>query len=340
MDRMTRIFKASVFAAALWAASVAVPALAQGAFPPNEENEAFRLWLNDFSPRAAAAEISRPTIDAALGGLYLDYRVLKLDRRQPESSISFASYIDGILTKSRVIRGREMLSLHRRVLDDLQRRYGVAPAVIVALWGVESGYGANTGDFDIIRSLATLAFEGRRAEFFGGELIEALRIVDSGQKEANAVNGSWAGALGQFQFMPSTYSRYAVDYDGDGRRDIWDNPMDALASAANYLAAEGWVSGQDWGAEIRWNGSASEDEIGLKASGKSVDDWERAGARILKKGGLSCSPDGTAYLVLPDGRGGRAFLACSNLKALMRWNRSTNFALSIGLLADAIAAAD
>ncbi len=300
--------------------------------PVAAQTQPFGEWLQGVEQEAVASGISPATARQALASVTPDERVVVLDRKQPESSVTFATYSKNILSPARVRKGRALLAQHGELLLTVGARYGVPPSMIVALWGIESGFGRNTGGFDVIPSLATLAYEGRRADFFRGELLAALRIVDTDRIDFVTLRGSWAGAMGQCQFMPSTYLRYAVDYDGDGRRDIWENEGDVFASIANYLAAEGWRSGMTWGREVRLRHAVAPEVIGIERQ-HSLTEWSRMGVRTL--GGKTLPKKAlSASLIQPDGAGGRSFLVYDNFRALMRWNRSTYFATSAGLLAD------
>jgi membrane-bound lytic murein transglycosylase B len=211
--------------------------------------------------------------------------------------------------------------------------FGVQARFIVALWAVETDFGRFTGGFDLVPALATLAYEGRRADLFASELIEALRIIDRGEAPPKGLKGSWAGAMGQSQFMPSSFNRMAVDYDGDGRRDIWSSQPDVFASMANYLRQSGWNGQQTWGRAVRIP-AGLETDAGLAIS-RPLADWQKLGIR-LPDGGALPQVAMNASLILPDGAGGSAFLVYDNYRVLMQWNRSTYFATSIGLLADMI----
>ncbi len=296
--------------------------------------DGFRAWLDAFAVEAQAQGVSPATLGRVLPALELDETVIELDRKQPESRISFASYLHNVMPPSRVEKARRVKDDYAQALSGIVSQTGVPASVIVALWGMESSFGTNTGDYRVLDSLATLAFEGRRSTLFRKEFIEALKILDEEGVEAEALQGSWAGAMGQCQFMPSTFRRFAVDYDGDGRRDIWSSDYDTMASIAHYLRAEGWKAGESWGMEVRLTRSLPQAQTGLDARHDAAV-WNQRGVRTLsgkplKNNGLSGS------LVLPDGTGGRAFLVYDNFRALMRWNRSTYFAASVGLLADKI----
>jgi membrane-bound lytic murein transglycosylase B len=279
--------------------------------------------------------VTPTTVHAALDSFVPNPRVVTLDQKQPETAISFTAYRNNIVTPQRIEKGVELMHSYADYLSGIEVRTGVPPQIVVALWGIESSYGQNMGNYETVNSLATLAYEGRRAEFFKSELFAALHILDSEQIPAAQLRGSWAGAMGQCQFMPTTYLKYAVDGNGDGRRDIWGDPIDVLASIANYLQADGWRSGQSWGREVNMSGSVVDpSEIGLD-QGRPLAEWTQQG--IVGLDGEPLSPPGLqASLLQPDGSSGPDFLAYDNLRALMRWNHSSYFALSVGLLADEI----
>lgn len=288
----------------------------------------FTQWLAAFRQEAAASGISPETLEATLSDLQPLPQVIDLDRRQPEFVQSYGAYVEAVVNPRRVELASQNLRQHRALLNEIGRRYGVPPRLLVALWGVESNFGAGTGRYAVVASLATLAWEGRRAAFFRRELLNALQIVDEGHVAADQMTGSWAGAMGQFQFMPSTFRRFAVDYDGDGRKDIWTNPADALASAANYLSRAGWRTGVGWGQQVRLPRGFDTSLAGLQT---------RRTYRVWRKLGISGiqGPDGRlTSLLLPEGPEGVAFLVTDNFRVLLDWNRSVHFALAVGLLAD------
>lgn len=320
---------------------------ASGAQPAPGDTAAFAEWLQGVRAEGLTRGISAGTLDSALTDLLPHRRVIELDRHQPEFTQTFAQYIAKRVTPRRIETGRERLEAHGALLTRIGRRYGVQPRFIVALWGLETNFGRTTGGFSVIRSLATLAFDGRRSAYFREELFNALRIVDAGHISASAMVGSWAGAMGQNQFMPSSFLAYAVDHDGDGRRDIWGTLGDVFASAANYLKRAGWRNDQTWGREVRLP-AGFEDRIGglmpqSPPSGcralrrltveKSLPEWQALGLRRADGGPLPNRPL-AASLVLPDGPGGPAFLVYDNFRATLRWNCSISFAASVGLLAD------
>jgi membrane-bound lytic murein transglycosylase B len=297
----------------------------------------FSQWLYEFRKTALEQGISGRTLDRALAGLAPIDRVIELDRRQPEGRMTFAQYRERVVHRERIVRGGEMLREHESLLGRIRERYGVPPQIVVALWGIESNYGETMGSFSVVGSLATLAWEGRRASFFRKELLSALQILEKGDVDPEHMFGSWAGAMGQCQFMPSTFLAYAVDHDGDGRRDIWQTVPDVLASMANYLYRSGWRDGYIWGREVTVPRGLDRSHFGLD-SRASLASWQRRGVRTRSGSSL---PDVAieASLVGPDEGDGPAFLVYNNFRTLMVWNRSTYFALSVGLLADAIDAA-
>lgn len=295
----------------------------------------FAEWLAGFRRSALAAGISAPTVERALRGIRPLDQVIALDRKQPESTLSFAQYVRLTVNPRRIQEGRALLASDRRLLDETGRRYGVSPAILLALWAMESEYGRNMGSFQVVEALATLAYDGRRAAFFRGELLAALRILDRHPMPPSAMTGSWAGAMGQIQFMPSSYLTYAVHAAGPGRPDIWTNHADILASAANYLAREGWAPGQGWGQEVALP-PGFDRRLDGRVTERTAAAWHAAGVRGL---GAAPAPGTPASIVRPDGPGGRAFMVYRNYRVILRWNRSDYFALAVGLLADHIGGA-
>ncbi len=295
----------------------------------------FQTWLQSFRMEAAQAGISQTTIDAALTGIQSLPRVIELDRKQPESKMTFAQYKKNVVNAQRIEKGRRLLQTHRSALQWVEQTYGVAPQYVVALWGIETNFGANTGGFKVIDSLATLAWEGRRAAFFKDELIKALRIIDEGHIAAANMKGSWAGAMGQNQFMPSSFFNFAVDANQDGRADIWNTELDIFASTANYLARSGWTPGQRWGRRVSLPKGFPATLVGPKIV-KPLSFWKSSGVKAA--GGAELPPENyNASIVAPDGVGGEAYIVYGNYQTIMSWNRSTYFATSVGLLADAMA---
>lgn len=307
-----------------------------GAAPRALAAQDFETWLAGFRREALERGIGRTTLDEALQGVRQLPEVIEADRRQPERRMTFAEYRRRVVSDTRIERGRELLDRHEEVLGRVEARFGVPAEVIVALWGVESSYGERQGTYPIFAALATLAHDGRRAGLFRRELLSALEIVDRGYMEAAGMVGSWAGAMGQNQFMPSTYLGYALDFDGDGRRDIWRSLPDVFASTANYLARSGWDRRYIWGREVRvparLGGAGRMGGLDHRAS---LASWEQRGVRLPDGGGLPQAPLQASLLRMDEGAG-PSFLVYDNFRALMAWNRSTYFGVSVGLLSDSL----
>ncbi len=287
-------------------------------------------WIEEIQQQAIEKGISPDIVHDALDDFKPNPRVLELYQRQPETTISFAAYRRASITPGRIKKGAELMRLYASELDAIEARTGVPREIIISLWAVESSFGQNIGDFDVIDSLATLAFEGRRADFFRAQLFAALQILEKENMSKDDLHGSWAGALGQCQFMPSIYLKYAVDENGDGKRDIWNDPVDSLGSIATYLAAEGWKRNETWGREAE----GGEEEPAFDGNLGRVISLQERGTDDALNGLAVAERAPTATVVQPDGEDGPTFLVYDNYRALMRWNRSTYFALSVGLLAD------
>ncbi|MHB1398968.1 MAG: lytic murein transglycosylase [Trichloromonadaceae bacterium] len=304
-----------------------------------EEDPGFRIWLDGLRQEAFGAGISQAVLDSALANLTGPLpRVLELDRKQPESTQTLADYLTTRVSDTRIANGRRMLSEYPTWLGRVERQYGVSRRIIVALWGIESNYGRNTGGFAVIPALATLAYDGRRGAYFRTELLEALRILDAGHIPLEQMNGSWAGAMGQCQFMPSSFRRFAVDGNGDGRKDIWTSVPDVLASTANYLNQAGWQQGQTWGRPVKLPKKFDDSRIGLHTR-LPLSRWQALGVRQSNGSAL---PGRTlqASLIRPDGPGTQAYLVYENFRVLLAWNRSSAFAVTVGTLADRLATQD
>lgn len=307
---------------------------------PHHGASGFGPWLAAYKQRAAQLGIDAYFLDRALGHVEYLPRVIELDQKQPEKKITFAEYKKNIVSDKRIRDGREKLSEYRGLLHRVERAYGVPAQYIVALWGIETNYGRITGGFDIMSSLATLAYEGRRAEFFERELTNALKILAGGHAGTDRLTGSWAGAMGQCQFMPSSYLKYAVDGDGDGNVNIWSSMPDVFASMANYLRTEGWDGEMRWGRPVIAPRGIPENKYGRDVK-MPLSYWHKIGVRQANGRALPVPAGGAeilASLVAPDGPGTETYLAYGNYNVIMHWNRSTYFATSVGLLADAISA--
>ena len=298
--------------------------------PEPRPDPGYHAWVAGYRKRALAAGIGAATFDAAFRGAGYLPQVIKNDRAQFEARRTLEDYIAIAASEERVRIGRAKLKAHGKLFDRIAARYGVAAPVVAAIWGVETGFGARRGDIPVISALSTLGYESRRAGFFESQLTAALAILQDGDIAPGKMVGSWAGAMGHTQFIPTTYRAHAVDFTGDGRRDIWaDDPADALASAANYLAKSGWHKGGLWGLEVRLPG-ASDDLVT-----RSVPDWRARGVTRASGGAL---PDhGAATLILPNGAGGPAFLLFANYRVLRTYNDSMKYALGVGHLSDRLA---
>lgn len=287
---------------------------------------------------AARAEgISQRVVDQVLGTVTQQERVLELDRKQPEFTLPFTEYYNRRVTPERVARGHRLLAEHAATLRAIERDFGIPAPYLLALWGLETNFGSNFGDTPVADSLATLACDARRSAFFTAELMQALRIVDAGDVPAERMTGSWAGAMGHMQFMPSIFQRYALDADGDGRRDLWGSLHDAMASAANFLRASGWERGLRWGREVRLP-RGFDYLLAGRDQERPLSEWVKLG--VTDASGRALPPLAiSAALLVPSGHAGPAFLTYRNFEVIMRWNRSEFYALSVGRLADEIAGA-
>jgi len=289
-------------------------------------------WLEQIRTEAVAEGIRPSTVAAALGGVEPIPRVLELDRFQPEFSMTFKEYLERVVSPARVQRGREILEKRRELLSEVGKKFGVQPRFLVALWGIETDFGERLGSFPVIDALATLAYDGRRSRYFRGELLDALRVIDRGSVDPDLLKGSWAGATGHLQFMPSSLRRNWVDQDGDGRIDIWTNPAEAMASGANYLVKSGWRNDQTWGRRVKVPEDLPEALHSLKVM-KRLAEWQRLGVRCADGSDLP-GRNLTASLIRADGDAGPSYLVYGNFRALLTWNRSTLFALAVGHFSD------
>jgi membrane-bound lytic murein transglycosylase B len=321
--------------AMLAAASLLAVPLGGGAAAAAESD--FSGFLDGIRREAFAQGVRPATI--AIAFQYIQYlpHVVTLDHQQVEHKLSFAEYFSKVVTRQRLDDARRHLVDNWLLLERVRQYFNVQPRFVVALWGVESDFGRIMGDYSVPAALATLAYDGRRGALFRGELIAALKILDDGDIRIDHMTGSWAGAMGQCQFMPSTFLRYAVDFDGDGRRDIWSDRADALGSIANYLAHLGWRGDEDWGRAVYVPVDFDPRLAGLE-SRRSAAEWARLGVRPAGAGAARFTGrEPPASLVLPDGTGGgTGFLVYDNFRAIKRWNNSTYFAAAVGYIADSI----
>ncbi len=307
-----------------------------GLTPAAAAEQPFSAWLADFRARAEAQGIPPATLERAFAGVQPIPRVIELDRRQPEFVLSFWRYLGNAVTEQRVAQGRELLDTHAVLLDQVARTYGVPARFLVAFWGLETNYGATFGSFPVIHALATLAWDGRRRNFFETELLTALRIVAAGDIEPARMEGSWAGAMGHLQFMPTTFWAHARDGDGDARRDIWGSLHDVFASGANYLSSLGWQADETWGREVRLPADFDYALVSIATRPevvKPLADWTALGVRRADGGPLP-QADMRGGLILPAGAEGPAFLVYENYRHILSWNRSILYAVAVGHLAD------
>ncbi len=296
---------------------------------------AFAAWLTAFKVRAHDAGISAKTLAAAFRKVRYNARVIALDNYQPEFVHPVGAYVQGRITPAIIAKGRRLAARHKALLDKVEATYGVPREYLLAIWRIETGYGSQFGGFNVIEALATLAFHGHRKGFWAGELLAALRIVDHGDVRAGALRGSWAGAMGHTQFMPSTYLKRAVDFDGDGRRDIWTSLADAFGSTANYLKQAGWQPGMPFGIEVRLPKGFDYSRAHAGVT-EPVAVWRKAG--VTQADGKPLPEfKGATSIVVPAGYKGPIFLVTANYRALLHYNNAAAYALTVGILAERLA---
>ena len=307
-------------------------------YPPcaqAETSQSFSSWLSDFKRDASSQGISQDTLDDAFADTRPLDRVLTLDRKQPESTLTLDEYLENVLTPKRIKDGRKFYAENRSLLKKIGAEYGVQPRFIVALWGIETNYGRNTGGFSTIDSLATLAYDGRRSEFFREELVNALKVLRSEHMPAADMKGSWAGALGQCQFMPSSFLKYAVDYDHDGKHDIWHTKADVFASIANYLESSGWDGEEGWGRRVKLPRGFDVSLADIKSE-KTLAEWKKLGVRKTDGTALPSTQSPASVIMVGEGEDAVPYIIYSNYKVILKWNRSRFFATAVGTLADRI----
>lgn len=313
-------------------------ALAEAAALPARAAQAgdFAAFLADVRRQARAAGIAPAVLDGAFAHVRPNPRVIELDRHQPEFTLTWQQYRARIVSDARVERGRALYARHGALLRQVAARYGVPPGILMGIWGLESNYGQSTGGFNVIEALATLAWDGRRARFFRAELMDALRILQAGDIAPAQMTGSYAGAMGQTQFMPDSFLKYAVDYSGTGRRDIWNDLGCVFASTANYLAREGWQRGLPWG-EIARLPPHFDPSLAGHDKHRPLAQWIRLG--VGRTGAVPLPPTTLAAVLLPGGAGGEAFLAYHpSFRAIYRYNPSDFYCISVGLIGDLVTA--
>jgi len=307
-----------------------------GALSPALAND-FETWLMSFRAEASAAGISEAVIDEAFSGVTINQRVFELNDNQPEFTRAIWDYLDTAVSERKIADGRAALAENRIALSLIEETYGVDAETIVAIWGLETAYGRIMGDYDAIQALATLGFEGRRTAYGRSQLIGALKIIQNGYASRSQLKGSWAGAMGHTQFIPTTYLAYAVDHDGDGARNIWSNLGDVFASTANYLSVSKYKNDAGWGLEARLPAGFDYAVAGTSMK-KPLVEWASLGVEAVR-GDLfgDFDPNQRGRLILPAGAKGPAFIVFENFEAILKYNRSTAYALAVAMLSDEIA---
>jgi lytic murein transglycosylase len=309
-----------------------------GGIVENPSQAGLQDWIVSFRAKALEKGITAETYDRAMKSVRYDAVVIKRDRNQSEFTKTIWDYLDTAVSDLRVSNGKAALAKWDSTLSAIEATYGVEKEIVTAIWGLESAYGVFRGDGSTLTSLATLAYDGRRADFFEGELLDALRILQAGDTTPAQLVGSWAGAMGHTQFMPSSFQAHAVDHDGDGKRDIWgDDPVDALASTAAYLKHFGWTTGQPWGVEVRLP-EGFDYTSARRDLRKLPSDWAVLG--VTRPGGIAMRDYGLASVLLPGGAQGPAFLIFGNFKVLESYNTADAYVVGVGHLADRIRGAD
>ena len=295
----------------------------------------FDSWLRDFKKEALTKGISPLTLKNAFKTVKPIPRVVELDRKQPEFTLTFKQYLTRVVSKRRTKIGKSKLIKHKELLLKVSRKFNVQPRFIIALWGIETDFGRITGGFPVIASLATLAFDGRRSSFFRKELLLALKIIEDGHITAENMKGSWAGAMGQNQFMPSSFHSFAIDYDGDGSADIWNSLPDIFASIANYLSKSGWKGDQNWGRPVLIPATLPKNLLGKKIK-KEIQHWSKLGVKRANGMELPIAKMSASIIKPEKGGIGPAYIVYNNYRVILKWNRSDYFATAVGTLADSL----
>ncbi|RUO46151.1 lytic murein transglycosylase [Pseudidiomarina aquimaris] len=295
----------------------------------------FADYVEKIKAEAIDKGYSEDTLAKAFANAKFYERSVSADKNQPEFKLTLDTYLPRAVPEWKAKQAVEKYNEHKELLEEVGAKYGVQPRFIVALWGIETNFGGYTGGFDVVSALTTMAYEGRREEFFKNQLWQALTIIEEGHIDVEQMKGSWAGAMGQTQFMPSSFMAYAVDYDGDGRKDIWNSMGDVFASAANYLKNAGWRDDVTWGRQVQLPADFDTSLAELKNK-KTLAEWQALGIRTMEGEDLPRRADIKAGLVIPDDKEGRVYLAYANYDALMRWNRSHYFVAAVGYLSDRI----
>ncbi len=296
--------------------------------------DSFGSFLDGVRSEARRDGIREATLDAAFTGIGPNQKVIDADRKQPEFTMTWARYRSFTMSDKRIARGRDAYAANRALFGAVSSQFSVDPQPIAGIWGLESNFGTDTGSYNVIEALATLAWEGRRAAFFRSQLISALKILDHGDVMPGRMMGSYAGAMGQPQFMPDSYLRYAVDFEGNGRRDIWDSRGDVLGSIANYLAKCGWRFNEPSAQPVLVPATMDSASVGREVK-RPLGEWQRQGVR-RNDGSAFSRLDPVGAVIMPDGTGGPAFMVYSNFNAIRRYNPSDYYALAVSLLGDTV----
>ena len=338
--RLARSFSFSVVAFAAIGLSGCAADAAPGArlplAPPGSiaDEPEFADWLTAFREDAMKAGITGATFDRSMRGVRPDEEVIAANESQPEFTRPVWEYLEGALSDTRIARGKALLAENEALLGRIEQRYGVNRHVLVAIWGLESNFGSFQGTKSVVRSLATLGYRGRRMEYGSTQLVAALQIIQNGDIAPEKMTGSWAGAMGQTQFIPTTYNAHAVDFDGDGKRDIWNSHADALASAAHYLGQSGWKSGATWGYEVKLPQGFDYAKADMSVT-QTVGEWAEAGvARVDGRPFPGGETAEKSSIFLPAGHRGPAFIVLNNFRTVLAYNASTSYSLAVNLLAD------
>ncbi len=327
--RFFLLFGFTLLAAALTIPAAPTPAAAQSA--------QFKRFLKDMRARAVRRGISRKVVDRAFRGVTPNPKIWQLARYQPEFRLPVWAYLDKTVSDRRIADGRANHEKYKQRLKKIEARYGVPSHYLVSVWGMETNYGLKKGEYSVVRSLATLGYKGRRRKFGRQQLMAALKILQRGDVPVKQFKGSWAGAMGHTQFIPTTYNAYAVDWTKDGSRDIWNSISDALASTASYLKVSGWKKGQTWGHEVIVPKRLSRRLAGIKKrKPRRISEWARFGIKYAKGGKLK-NLKRKAWLLMPSGRKGPAFLVYRNFRSIMRYNNAVSYALAVAHLGDRVA---
>jgi membrane-bound lytic murein transglycosylase B len=325
---------AAAFVRIIWLIPLVVAVLLTPVYLSQGATQDFPSWLKELRQDALRYGISQKLVDEALPDSFTpNERVIRFDQQQPESMVSFERYKKNVVTPKRLQDGRHYMRQYKTLLRHIKASYGVEPQYIVALWGIETSFGKNSGGFETVPALVTLAYEGRRGDFFRQELFKALKIIDQGNIGLHEMKGSWAGAMGQCQFMPTSFEKFAQDYNKDGKRDIWYTKADVFASIAAYLSQSGWQPGQLLMRRVILPKGFDNSQIGWKIQ-KPAKSWQDAGIKLPNGKNIPLDSSDPGSIIQPGGEGYKSYIVYGNYRIIMKWNSSTYFATAVGLFAD------